>query len=121
MTVKELIDAAMFPDCEPGQVSDGYHTFDELYEHRHALFIALMDSNRQHAWKSRKHGDGSDSYEGWFVAGLFTKSGMQITYHLPDRLWDQCEVTALPQAPEWDGHTSDDVVARLKVIGWSYR
>ena len=24
-----------------GDISDGYHTFDELYEHRIALFITL--------------------------------------------------------------------------------
>lgn len=95
-----------------GSVSDGYHTFDELYEHRHALFgavVRLLDG-----WKSRVHSDGT-SMEGWFIAGVTTNSG-QVTYHLPDRLWYMFPGRVLDAAPEWDGHTSEDVVLRLKSL-----
>jgi hypothetical protein len=39
-----------------GDVSDGYHTFNELYEHRHMLFLMLMYSRCQDAWYSRAQG-----------------------------------------------------------------
>ena len=91
--------------------SDGFHTFRELYEHRHALFMVLL-SITEGAWKSRRHTDGS-SYPDWFVAGLTTALNEQITYHLPDRLWSQCRAKELDFAPPWDGHSAPEVVSRL--------
>jgi hypothetical protein len=91
-------------------VSDGHHTFKELYDHRHALFIALL-SVMDHAWKSLKHDDGS-SFEGYFIAGI-ELNGKMISYHLPNELWDHVHATPLDCAPEWDGHTPADVVERL--------
>lgn len=95
------------------QLSDGYHTFAELYEHRHALFIALCRRLDLCAWRSRQHADGT-SFPGWFIMGLYRAPGEQITYHLPERLWDRTHfVETLDHAPEWDGHTSAEVVRRL--------
>jgi hypothetical protein len=99
-------------ECETGKVSDGYHTFDELYDHRCLLFCvatALNEGNSQ--WKSRKHHDGS-SFDGWFIAGLLTHYG-PISYHIPDKYWDLCKAEERDTAPEWDGHTSQDVIERL--------
>lgn len=95
-----------------GETSDGYHTFSELYEHRHALFIVLQ--GHRESWMSKKHHDGSEM-DGWFIAGLELPTGT-ITYHLPMRLWDTCVkngAEVMENAPEWDGHTSKDVVNRL--------
>ena len=100
-----------------GETSDGYHTFNELYEHRHALFLALMaiyNASTINAWMSKKHSDGT-SMDGWFIAGIELPTG-QISYHLPDRLWSKClrtQASVLPKAPVWDGHTSQDVITRL--------
>ena len=96
-----------------GKVSDGYHTFDELYEHRHRLFLLLVATYTSSAWASRKHSDGS-SLDGWFICGMVLQEG-QISYHLPDRLWPEVERLGIvvDKAPEFDGHTSDDVVERL--------
>lgn len=97
-----------------GTISDGYHTFDELYEHRHALFLALMKSRPYGPWISKLHADGS-SMDGWFIAGMELRTG-PITYHLPMLLWDlavKTEAKVRERGPEWDGHTSQDVVARL--------
>lgn len=110
-------------------ISDGYHTFGELYEHRITLFIALlklksecMDSMNTHliyeeyVWKSKAHSDGS-VWDRWFILGIFKESGNQITYHLPMSKWDDCEFAKeLDKAPEWDGHTSNDVLERLKYL-----
>lgn len=99
-------------------VSDGYHTMDELYEHRIALFIALCQdlagNNHPNIWKSKKHHDGSE-YEGWFIMGINDEKGEQITYHLPMSEWDNTHFAKIYDfAPEWDGHTSADVIKRIK-------
>lgn len=97
-----------------GETSDGYHSFNDLYEHRHALFLALASTTMSSCWMSKKHHDESEM-EGWFIAGIKLRSG-DISYHLPMRIWDDCVKTGaevLPKAPKWDGHTSNDVVDRL--------
>lgn len=104
-------------ECEVGKCSDGYHTFDELYDHRCLLFLswqALVNVHTQPysgAFKSRKHHDGS-SFDGWFIAGLTVRDG-QISYHIPDKYWDLCRAPERETAPEWDGHASADVIERL--------
>lgn len=89
-----------------GETSDGYHTFNELYEHRHLLFSKLAE------WKSKKHSDGT-MFDDWFIAGIGKDKGEQITYHIPLRLWDSFNCEELDTAPEWDGHTANDVLKRL--------
>lgn len=108
---------------QDGDISDGYHTFDELYEHRVTLFIALCKKifvtefeNRkiESVWKSKLHHDGSE-YEGWFIMGIYQDKGSQISYHLPLSKWEETDFAiTLEKAPEWDGHTSKDVLERLK-------
>jgi len=102
--------------CEnPGQVSDGFHTFDELYEHRTMLFFALMRAHPERAWRSLRHADGS-RFEDYFICGINLSSG-PVTYHCPVRYWtllDGLGIETLERAPEWDGHTSRDVVERLR-------
>lgn len=101
-----------------GSISDGYHTFDELYEHRIVNFIALCkfieESGLFDVWRSRHHSDGS-VWGGWFILGINHEQGKQITYHLPDSKWEECVfASTLDKAPEFDGHTSADVLERLK-------
>lgn len=106
---------------EVGGISDTYHTFDELYAHRVALFIALcniMYLTNPYAdkipWKSKLHHDGTMFSGGWFIAGIGTKKGQQITYHLPLKDWDKLRVVAYDKAPaEFDGHKPEDVIERL--------
>ena len=51
-------------------------------------------------------------YDGWFIAGVQTPKG-QATYHLPLRWWDRYQCEELEEAPEFDGHTSNDVLTRI--------
>lgn len=98
------------------KIGDGYHTIGELYEHRIALWIAFCRVNRQWAWKSMLHSDGT-CFEGWFVLGLYKKSGEQITYHLPFTYWPiLMDIKTLKKAPKWDGHTNKDVINRLNTL-----
>ena len=101
----------------PGKISDGFHTFDELYAHRIILFICIMKMNKLISWKSKVHSDGEPVWKGWFVAGINLPSG-QITYHIPENFWDLLDsIDTLAKAPDFDGHTSDDVIRRLN--NWS--
>lgn len=98
-----------------GQVSDGYHTFDELYNHRVELYIQLCRAVRHSVWKSRRHSDGELAYNGkWFVLGIFREPGRQITYHVPIDRWHDINCKEEEKAPEFDGHTPNDVLWRLK-------
>lgn len=101
-------------------VSDGYHTFAELYDHRIALFIALCAridavSPTGHVWRSKLHSDGT-GFDGWFIMGIGTEPGEQITYHLPMSAWPATDWlgTEFARAPEFDGHTSADVLERIR-------
>ena len=119
-------------------ISDGYHTFGELYEHRITNFIALcrmIDATYPNVmlvsqiepdtikrvdignpiWRSLKHSDGELAFGGtWFVLGINKEAGKQITYHLPIDKWDDCSfANDLEIAPEWDSHMSSDVLERL--------
>lgn len=108
------------PEADASQISDGYHTFAELYEHRHALCLALMRSMPQHWWFSRRHADGEPCFGGndWFIVGadLPGLDDASVTYHLPMRLWDAAQATGaqeLPKGSPWDGHSAQDVVDRF--------
>ncbi len=99
-----------------GFISDGYHTFDELYKHRILLYLALLKASPEFTgWKAQKHHDGT-SYDGWFLVGCEV-DGKQISYHLPDSYWELARLPEYEFAPvKFDGHSSNDVLDRL--IEW---
>jgi len=99
------------PEGGIGEVSDGYHTFNELYDHRFLLWINLMQQCEYPCVKSRKNSDGSE-WDGWFVAGMTTPYG-QISYHLPVKYWGLLDIDEYETFPDYDGHTSFDVIDRL--------
>ena len=106
-------------DKAPGDTSDGWHTFDELYEHRTILFASLCNIHQMWhtpldvTFRSWKHHDGT-MYDGMFIAGILTDGGW-VTYHCEAKFWDYfCYVPELDRAPEWDGATPDHGLGRLK-------
>lgn len=116
-------------------VSDGYHTIEELYDHRITLWITLCRILSDYAntvagewgsgtpeeseipWRSKLHHDGT-GYDGWFMLGYGFKKGNQITYHVPLSRWDETDFAKThAKAPvPFDGHTSQDVLERLKSL-----
>lgn len=97
-----------------GSMSDGYHTFGELYEHRHLLFINLALSNSEISYKTWLN-DKKEKWEGWFILAMNTEFG-QITYHLPTAYWDDASVKEVEYNFDHDGHTSKDVADRLALF-----
>ena len=96
-----------------GDVSDGFHTFNSLYEQRMILFAALVKAYRDKAWKSYRHEDGEYCFGGgWFIVGIDTPEG-SYTYHYENKYWDMFDCADLPRAKHWDGHTEADAKTRL--------
>lgn len=122
----EFVDIAV-DDAQ--KVSDGYHTFEELYDHRITLYIAccrrvLLSPTIYEdgvprdipVWRSKLHSDGT-MFPGQFILGIGERPGEQITYHLPLDRWDETDFAeTLERGPEFDGHTSADVLERLKKL-----
>lgn len=97
-----------------GEISDGYHTFDELYDHRTVIFAALCKAHKSNAWKSWKHEDGT-MYDNHFIAGIHTEEG-QFNYHCHEKYWELFSVVKeLPFAPPYDGHTPNDIMRLLSL------
>lgn len=55
-------------------------------------------------------------WDGWFIAGIGIEKGETLTYHLPISEWDNLDAEDIDFAPEWDGHTSEDVLLLLSKI-----
>lgn len=129
------------PENYKGDYSDGYHSFNELYEFRKiynaALFnewakphMALMASNvrgrtfmpndytpKYDVHKSWKHHDGEDCFGGgWFIVVAVLPDG-QISNHYEAKDWDLFRIPEVEKAKyEFDGHTSFDVISRLRTL-----
>lgn len=101
-----------------GNTSDGYHTFNELYEFRLLYNAALFNEWGLHTdspevCKSRKHSDGELAFGGdWFVVTAELPTG-QITNHYEMKDWGLFKIPEVDKAPKWDGHTAQDVAKRL--------
>ena len=102
------------PAVDVEKISDGYHTFADLYEQRLILSAALAKNN-PHAWKSKRHEDGSVPFGGgWFIMGFDTEEGC-YTYHYELKDWDLFQCKELDKGRPWDGHTSKDVRRLLSI------
>lgn len=114
----EIIEALEQEPCEDmGEVSDGYHTFNQLYHQRAVLFATIVNQNKDKSWKSFKHSDGNycfDSNGEWFIVGIDTPQG-SYTYHYAKEYWDMFDCEELECGKEWDGHTEEDVTRLLSL------
>jgi len=103
------------PDAGIGDLSDGYHTFNELYYQRLILFAALVKAYKDRSWKSYRHEDGELCFGGgWFIVGIDTPEG-SYTYHYKNSDFDLFDCQELPVAKHWDGHTEKDVMRLLSL------
>ena len=102
-----------------GEVSDGYHTFNELYEYRllynASMFNELAKQNLYDVHKSKRHSDGEVPFgdSNWFIVMAELPTG-QISNHYEMKDWDLFDIPEKEIANEWDGHTPKDVAERLR-------
>ncbi len=102
-----------------GNTSDGYHTFNELYEFR-KLYNALI-FNEWHkqglynVYKSKRHSDGEKCFGGgWFIVVATLPTGQISNHYKIQTDWKRFKVTEREKAEEYDGHTVKQVIWRLK-------
>lgn len=107
--------------CNIGKVSDGYHTFDELYEFR-KLYNALLFNEwamagKFNVHKSKRHHAGDECFGGgWFIVVAILPTG-QITNHYAMDDWDLFQIPETPKALyEYDGHTQQDTLLRMRFL-----
>lgn len=100
-----------------GNVSDGYHTFNELYRYRmlyNAAFFNELAKGDIKVCKSHKHYDGEECFGGgWFIVMAELPTG-QISNHYENRYWELFNIPELDTAWEWDGHTSNEAADRIE-------
>jgi len=97
------------------EISDGHHTFRELYHHRIVMFATICNLFSDISWKSKKHYDEENDpmYNGSFIVGINTPDGM-ATYHIKLEYWDMFNIPEIDRAPKYDGeYSSDDVIKRI--------
>ena len=99
---------------DKGEISDGYHTFNELYYYRllyNAAFFNLLPKEWVH--KSKRHHDGEECFGGgWFIVMANLPTG-QISNHYEIKDWDLFHIPEKETADEWDGHTPQEAAERL--------
>ena len=103
-----------------GETSDGYHTFNELYEFRKVynavLFNEWVKQDKYDVHKSKKHNDGEECFGGgWFIVMAALPTG-QISNHYELKDWDLFNCEIKDRADKWDGHTDKDVLNRLLAL-----
>lgn len=101
------------------QISDGYHTFGELYHYRMLLqaawFNLAVQQQQFNIVKSYRHHDGELCFgkENYFIVVAQLPTG-QISNHYKGENWDLFDVEEVERAPEWDGHTPQEAADRME-------
>lgn len=102
---------------EVGDISDGYHTFNQLYDYR-MIYNALLvneyaKQGKYNVHKSTRHSDGELCFGGgWFVVSMTLPTG-QVTNHYKNEYWDLFVCEGRENADEWDGHTPEEAFDRM--------
>lgn len=110
---KAICEAAHVDEID--DVSDGFHTFRQLYYQRMMLFATIVKQNKDKAWKSLRHEDGELCFGGgWFIVGIDTPKG-SYTYHYENKYFDLFDCEILDYGKHWDGHTEKDVTRLLSL------
>ena len=101
-----------------GDFSDGYHTFNELYDYRKAynaaFFNELAKQGLYDVHKSKLHSDGEIPFgdANWFIVMAELPTG-QISNHYEIKDWELFDIPEKNRANIYDGHSPQDVYERL--------
>ena len=111
---------------DTGDVSDGWHTFDELYHYRMLYNAGMANELTRHfqysnpidvgpVCKSWRHSDGELCFgkDNYFVVVMQLPTG-QVSNHYHGDHWDLFKVPEVERAPEYDGHTPQQAAERLE-------
>lgn len=95
-------------------ISDGNHTFRELYKQRLVLFCTICNLFPDISWKAKKHFDNDNDpmFNGCFIAGINTPEGVAC-YHIKLEYWDLFTIPEIEKSPEYTLYSSDEVLERI--------
>ena len=136
--VQSYIETAKESGEDISKLSDGYHSFAELYDFRKIYNAALFNEwaknydpehsglyksmfpryskigDHYNVHKSWRHNDGELCFGGgWFIVCAKLPNGL-ISNHYEAKDWDLFKVPEVEKSMfEFDGHTSQDVLERL--------
>lgn len=106
------------PDMRvPSDLSDGHHTFEELYQYR-----MVYNMHAAHGWlaagvpvvKSWNHSDGEPCFGGgWFTVQAELPTG-QVSNHYREKYWDLFRIPEVDRPPTYDDHDPEIVAERLR-------
>ena len=117
----EMIEGLVEERKDMGEISDGYHTFNELYEYRllynASMFNELAKQGLYDVHKSKRHSNGEIPFgdSNWFIVMAELPTG-QISNHYEMKDWDLFQIPEKEKANVWDGHTPKDVAERIRVF-----
>lgn len=101
-----------------GEMTDGYHSFNELYEYRllynAALFNEFARQGLYKVHKSKLHSDGEIPFgnPNWFIVMAELPTG-QISNHYEMKYWNLFKIPEQERSNPYDGHSPVDVAERM--------
>lgn len=103
---------------DTNNISDGCHTFGQLYFQRMMLFATLVNLFPELSWKTKRHEDGEECFGGgWFLVTIDTPAGC-YGYHYEEKYWDMFKCDEIETARHWDGYTEKDVDRLFSLIAY---
>lgn len=101
-------------ELSPKDISDGHHTFRELYKQRLIMFSVICNSFPNLSWKSKKHFDEENDpmFNGDFIVGINTPEGI-ASYHIKLEYWSLFDVPEVDRAPKYDNYSPDEAMNRI--------
>ena len=111
---KMILDSKLSGEISTKDISDGHHTFGELYKHRIILFCTLCNLLPGISFKSKKHfaEENDPIFDDSFIAGINTPLGV-ATYHIKLEYWDLFNIPEVDRAPKYDNYNGDEVITRV--------
>lgn len=119
----ELINATILEYRENGgstkEISDGHHTFADLYGMRVEIFAALCRAYPEQSFVSYRHHDEDNDPIGRFgngedfIAGINTPRGTVAMHFKKTKLGAFAGINKVESAPPYDGYDQEE--ARLRI------
>ena len=117
MTIEDVCKEFNLEDI--GDLSDGFHTFNQLYHQRAVLFACIVNTHPDISGKSLAQEDGKccfDSDGKWFIVWIKTPEGYYSYHYETEKYWNLFKCPIYKTSPHYDGHTEEDVTRLLSLI-----
>lgn len=122
MSVEEINEAILYAkendeNFNANDISDKWHSFDELYHCRMVMSALICNTYASVSWKTKVHhpDDATPMFDDSFLVCCETPEG-QYSNHYSLDYWDMFNVVELQHARPFDGHTAKDIERLLSLL-----